>query len=150
MLNQLHDAIFKICPIVGVADLGDNQYRIDFADDATPEQQAATWAALENFVPTEPPNWEQFRGQILINGGYLRIVASSPINQVLNSALVWTMGNLGTSPHLVGEVANLWNTIVYNVPPTQEEATAFRAIAVGCSMPFEVSGETGMITLPQV
>jgi hypothetical protein len=148
MLIDLHNAISNVCPIVGLADLGAGNYRIDFAEEATPEQQAAAWAALAAYEPSNPPNWEQFRAQILFNGGYLRIVSSDPLNGVLNSALVWTLGQLEGNPNLVGEVANLWNAMLINVPATNEEATAFRTIAISCNLPFEVDEVSALITLP--
>ncbi len=147
MLTQLHDAILKVCPIVGVSELGDGQYRIDFAETATLEQQLAAYSVIANFQPVEPPNWEQFRAQMLMNGGYLRIVASNPLNQVFNAALVWKLGQLGSHPEMLGELANLWNAMAMNVVPTEQEATVFRTIAQSCNMPFLLN-EQGLISLP--
>lgn len=48
-LLELHNAIAKVCPILGVADLGDGSYRIDYSPEATAEQKQAASRALETF-----------------------------------------------------------------------------------------------------
>lgn len=39
VLNYLHELIEKVCPINGIADLGNDQYQIDYKDEATEQQK---------------------------------------------------------------------------------------------------------------
>ena len=39
VLILLHEYISKVCPIHGISQIGENQYRIDFKDEATDEQK---------------------------------------------------------------------------------------------------------------
>ena len=45
-IEQLHAAIAEVCPINGLADLGNGEYRIDFRPEATEEQRAAALAII--------------------------------------------------------------------------------------------------------
>lgn len=49
VLSNLHAQIEKVCPIDGIADLGDEIFRIDFREDATAEQQAAAQEILNQW-----------------------------------------------------------------------------------------------------
>lgn len=139
MLIDLHNAISKVCPIVGLADLGGGNYRIDFADNATPEQQAAAWQMTKNFQLAEPPKWDDFRSRIVIEAGYLRIVSSSNFNQTLNDFLVAIFWQIGENPGLLSEAARIWNQMVKNVWPLATEVANFKKIALECRMPFDVN-----------
>ena len=46
-IEELTAAISDVCPIDGVADLGDGQYRIDFRPEATEDQKAAALAIVD-------------------------------------------------------------------------------------------------------
>lgn len=49
-IEEIHAAISEVCPIVGLADLGDGNYRIDFAPSATQEQIDAANDLLDSLV----------------------------------------------------------------------------------------------------
>lgn len=49
VLSNLHAHIQKVCPIDGIADLGDGNFRIDFREEATAEQQAAAQEILNQW-----------------------------------------------------------------------------------------------------
>lgn len=57
MIERLHAAVANVAPIVGIS-VGDVQerasWRVDFADDATPEQRAAAAAVIDTFDPDAP------------------------------------------------------------------------------------------------
>lgn len=70
MINKLHELIGNVCPIDGVADLGDNQIRIDFRSYATKEQKLAAqetvrhWPlmkAKENKLAQIEADWQQLQ-----------------------------------------------------------------------------------------
>lgn len=145
VLEQLHDAIARVCPIDGIADLGDGNYRIDFKPEATDQQQQAAWQALATYEPSEQPNWEQFRSQTLINGAYLEIVTFSPITQTLNTALVALLWRLGESPQLMMDVANTWGAIVMIAKPSTDKIEKLNGIAIACRMPFRLNEQGFMI-----
>lgn len=68
MINKLHELIEKVCPIDGVADLGDNKFRVDYKSSATEEQKIAAqetvrhWPlmqAKENKLAQIEADWHQ-------------------------------------------------------------------------------------------
>jgi hypothetical protein len=58
MLSELHNAIAAVCPIFGVADLGDGLYRIDYNGATNPEKSAAI-TVVEVFTPGDVPDWQR-------------------------------------------------------------------------------------------
>lgn len=145
MLSQLADAIAAVAPIFGVADLGDGQYRIDFRPEATPEQQQDAWAVVANFQPTLPPDWDAFRIAILTSGAYLRIVTSTPIATVLNSAMNGLLWQLGGNPSLFLDVAQVWGRLAQEAQPTAEEIAELNAIGEATRMPFRLKADGSMV-----
>lgn len=49
VLSNLHAQIEKVCPIDGLADLGNGNFRIDYQPEATAEQQAAAQEILNQW-----------------------------------------------------------------------------------------------------
>lgn len=147
-IQQLTQKVSAVCPIDGVADNGDGTYRIDFKAEATAEQQAAAIAVVSNFVPAEPPSWDDFQDMISIEPAYLRIVTEHPANQAVNTLLVAAMWQLESKPHVLSKVALYWNVMVANVPPTAEEVDRLQSIASDCNMEilFSVNAQ-GQIVL---
>ena len=58
MLSDLHNAIIAVCPIFGVADLGDGLYRIDYNGATNPEKSAAI-AVVEDFIAGDVMDWQR-------------------------------------------------------------------------------------------
>lgn len=49
VLSSLHEHIAKVCPIDGIADLGDGNFRLDYRPEATAEQQTAAQEILRQW-----------------------------------------------------------------------------------------------------
>lgn len=55
MLGQLHDAVALVCPIEGLIKHSNGTIKIQFKDEATPEQRQAAQAIVDSWVePAEP------------------------------------------------------------------------------------------------
>lgn len=78
MLEKLHEAIAQVCPIDGISDNGDGSYRIDFKDEATPEQRDEAMAIAASFVEAPEPKWQQLLGTFQFPGNplYLAVLES--------------------------------------------------------------------------
>lgn len=94
-----------------------------------------------------PPDWQQFRAQVLSHSAYFRIIGAHPQNHILNVPLVWALGEVGKNPPILAEVINLWSAIAYNASPTADEINSLNAIAQACAMPFHLD-EQGMMVSP--
>ena len=58
VLNYLHELIEKVCPINGIADLGNDIYRIDYKDEATEQQKQAAQQVIDSW-PLEEKKLEK-------------------------------------------------------------------------------------------
>ena len=58
VLIQLHAYIAKVCPIHGIAQINENEYRIDFMDEATENQKQEAYNRLANW-PLEQAKLEK-------------------------------------------------------------------------------------------
>lgn len=79
MLNRLHATVEAVCPIVGVS--GDQSgIRIDYAPDATPEQQVAAEAIVSGFdwSPEAHASWELMQ-RMAVAGQLLGSVEPVPV-----------------------------------------------------------------------
>jgi hypothetical protein len=149
-IARLHQAIAQVCPIQGIADLGDGTYRIDFAPEATPEQQQAAQQIADSGVIPAEPNWEQFRSLISINSIYIQVAASHPQNLVLNPLLVALMWRVGEDPRLLLEVMNLWAAMVHNAPISSTQAQTLAQVCQSCNMPFTADDSGQFVPLEAV
>lgn len=95
------------------------------------------------------PNWTQFRAQMGMNSVYLRIATASPVNQVLNSTLIWLLGEIGNNPSssILGDVVNTWNAMAAIARPTIIEVTTLNNIGKACYMPFELNAQGMMMII---
>ena len=51
MLDQLHELVARVCPIRGLSQFDDGHIEINFADEATPDQQAEAQHLVANWTP---------------------------------------------------------------------------------------------------
>lgn len=70
-IHQIHQTLeLRGIPIHGVAGLKDG-YRIDFKDEATPEQRATAEEIVANFEPVAQPKWDAFVAEFQFPGNPL-------------------------------------------------------------------------------
>ena len=105
MLSDLHELIFKVCPIDGVADLGNGQFRIDYKEEATESQKQAAQTVVNGW-PLEEKKLEKLAQidkewqQVLSNGwnsgqGVLGISAEDVALLSANFSMAKEAANLG-------------------------------------------------------
>lgn len=113
------------------------------------ETYRVTWQA-DNSPPAEPEEpvtqakWDQFRSQILVHPAYFRIAGHNSQTQVLNSSLVWLMGEIGQNPTILSSVISVWNGIASAAQPTKAEIEALNQVAINAEMPFRLN-ESGFM-----
>ena len=104
-LSNLSESISKVCPIDGVADLGDGQFRIDYKEEATESQKQAA-QTIVNGWPLEEKKLEKLAQidkewqQVLSNGwdsgqGVLGISAEDVALLSANFSMAKEAANLG-------------------------------------------------------
>lgn len=108
-------------------------------------EDSAEVQAYLNPPPEIKPNWEQFRGQVMIHSAYLRIATATPITIALNPALVWLLGEVGRNPTILPEFAGAWSAIAAEAQPTESEIAALNAIGAACNMPFSLDSNGFMV-----
>lgn len=104
-LSNLSESISKVCPIDGVADLGNGQFRIDYKEEATESQKQAA-QTIVNGWPLEEKKLEKLAKidkewqQVLSNGwdsgqGVLGISAEDVALLSANFSMAKEAANLG-------------------------------------------------------
>mgnify|MGYP006285834319 CR=1 FL=1 len=105
VLSDLHGLISKVCPIDGIADLGNGQFRIDYKEEATDSQKQAAQTVVNEW-PLESAKIDKLDKidkewqQVLSNGwnsgqGVLGISAEDVALLSANFSMAKEAANLG-------------------------------------------------------
>lgn len=87
------------------------------------------------------PNWVALQLDFPLSPAYRRIVGHSSDTQVINSALVWTIGQLGNDPSVFPRIAALWNAIATIAVPTPGEIDDLNQLAIANRLPFTLNAQ---------
>ena len=143
-IKQLTTAIQSQVPsVVGIADDGNDTFRIDYDGTETDDDIATAEAIAINFMESPAPDWPGFRTAIILNSSIQRVLEVSPI---VGSNLISTLWAASENPTLFGEVVAWWDALVTQVDPVLDanEIAAINTIATDNNIPLSLADDGTM------